>query len=197
MTRLRRRSVVALANDQVTITDACRAAGMDIPDAEYVRGRKLHCPFEAFYHRDFGREPALRIYPDTNHAYCFACATTFTPVYLVAQAWGLPVRTAARELLERFGSRAAVADPWTDPGRPPPDTALLADALRTFCARTAPGTWDDAQYDPRVSELLGGCLALLDRVTTDDAAIAWLAGSKAVMTSALTTWSVYTQQHRL
>lgn len=199
MNRTRRRSVVAQANEAVSITDVCRAVGMELPEDVFVRGRKLHCPFEAVYHRDLGLEPALRIYPDTNHAYCFACAATFTPVWLAAQVWGIPARAAARELLERCGIRPPSPDQvWAAAvgTADPPDTTLLSEALRTFCARTSPG-WADQQFDPVVAAVLSRCLALLDRVRTDADAVTWLSGCKNVMSRVLTDRSVYTQQPHL
>src|ERR1044072_7568207 len=110
----RQRSPVGLANEQVAITAACRQIGMDLPDdIGYGRSVKLRCPFGDLYHRDGGAEASFRVYPDSNSASCFNCATTYTPPRLLAQAWGITARAAAVELLERAGIKpVSLAHAW-------------------------------------------------------------------------------------
>lgn len=184
----RRPSPITLANEQVSIAHACRLIGMDIPDdLGYGRSRKVRCPFGEIYHRDGGIEPAFRIYPDANAAYCFSCAVRYSPVWLVAQAWGITARAAAVELLDRAGIKpVSLADAWAHATRrdTPPDHTLLAEALKTYCARVCPD-WDAAQFTPSTAGTLSRCLDLLDRVATDTDAQRWLDGCKLVMRRAL------------
>ncbi len=173
-----------MANEQVSIVDACRLIGMDVPDGVmHGRNMKLHCPFGEVFHSDGGVEAAMRIYPESNHLYCFAGCGYHTPVTLVAQAFDLTRRDAARELLERAGLREPTREEiWTAVAthHDPPDTAYLAQALKTYCRRTVPD-WERRQYEPDVSRRLSACLALLDHVDTDEAALRWLTGCKAIM----------------
>lgn len=180
----RRVSVVTIANEQVPITTACRLVGIDLSDdIAYGRSLKVHCPFGELYHSDGGVEPAFRVYPDSNSAYCFACKAYFSPVWLVAQHWGQPSREVAEELLAHIGYRpATAAQAWAQACArdTPPDRTLLAEALKTFCARIAPG-WSVGQFDPDTAAVLGRCLALLDHVHTDGDTARWLDGCKHAM----------------
>jgi hypothetical protein len=184
----RKRPVVELANEQVSITAACLLVGMDVPDdTGYGRSMRVRCPFGDVYHSDQGAEAAMRIYPDSNSAFCFSRCGYFTPVSLVATKWNISRHDAAVELLERAGIKpVSMAEAWAAAGirDSPPDTTLLAEALKTFCARTAPD-WADQQFDHRVAGTLARCFALLDKVGDDEDAHTWLAGCKTVMARAL------------
>lgn len=185
----RPRSVIALANEQVSIIYACQLIGMELPDDVGMRrSLKVTCPFGEIYHRDGGAEASFRIYPDSNSAYCFSCAVAYTPVRLVVAAWDGTPESVAVELLERAGLRPlSGAAAWTSAARyvPAPDATLLAEALKIFCARIDPH-WHRRQFDPPVAAVLSRCLALLDWVDTPAAAGQWLAGCKQVMTRTLT-----------
>ncbi len=191
----KRRSPITLANEQVSIMLACSLIGMAVPeDVSYGRSVKVRCPFGEIYHRDGGLDPSFRIYPESNHAYCFACAMGYSPVWLVAQAWGITARQAAAELLERAGIKpVSLADAWAAVAAPDnlPDVTLLAEALKTYCARIAPTGWAEAQFRPDVAATLSACLDLLDRVATAEDADQWLAGCKEAMSRALVRADVY------
>lgn len=182
------KSLVAVANEEVSIVTVLQMLAIELPDDIGTgRSRKLHCPFEQLYHSDHGASPALRVYPDTNSAYCFSCAAYFTPVSLAAKAMDCDRQTAATRLLDRIGHRPldlvaafqAAAD-----YEPEPDKALLADALKTFCRRTAE-RWGETQFEPRVATTLTRCLALLDLVRSEDDVRAWLGTCKTAMTRVL------------
>jgi hypothetical protein len=181
--------LIEIANDKISIITACRLVGMDIGEEIGVRGRKVHCPFGPIYHIDQGVDPAMRIYPATNHAYCFACTTSFTPVWLVAQAWGLSPAAAAANLLDRVGYRGASLSETFASARawvPRPEPTLLCEALKTFCCRIHPG-WEEAQFSPEVAATLSRCLALVDLVSTGPEAEQWLATCKLIMAATLQT----------
>ncbi len=186
----RRPNPIVYADEQVSIVTACRLIGMQVPDAcDMGRSVKLRCPFGEIYHRDHGAETAFRIYPDSNHAYCFACGQRYGPVRLVSLAWGVSNRQAAAELLDRAGLKpATLADLWAEVAHhePAPDTTMLAEALKTYCSRIAP-TWECDQFEPPVAAGLSACLALLDHVTTEAAALLWLERTKRFMHARLTT----------
>lgn len=144
---------------------------------------KVHCPFGDLYHSDQGIEAAFRIYPGSNSAFCFAGCGYFTPVGLAAMAWDRPKEEVAADLLDRVGYKpVSLAQAWAglQVREEPPDTAMLALALRTYCERVAPG-WAERQFEPGIGAVLDRCLALLPRVKTPDDAEQWLQVTKRVM----------------
>ncbi len=183
-------TAISLANEAVPIALACRLVGLDVDfDAAYGKSLKVYCPFGDIHHSDGGESKAMRIYPDTNSCFCFAGCGHFSAVRLVAHAWDRPAAEVAVELLERIGytplslaAEFASHATW----KPAPDTAHLAEALKMFCRRVTPD-WDRRQFDPLVAGRLARCLALLDRVRTDEDAATWLHGAKTHMHHILTT----------
>lgn len=182
------RSVVAVANERVSIIAVCREIGVSLPDGvPEQRSVKVHCPFGAFYHADGGMETALRVYPSTNSAYCFAGCGYFSPVWLFAQARDLSSREAALQLLDGIGYRPLDLIAQWDQAREPTeaiDKDSLSEALKVYCSRLDL-EWNDRQYDPGVSRTLSRCLELLSRVVTSEDAALWLEHTKLVMTRAL------------
>jgi len=177
------------ADQLVSIATACQIIGVDVPNG-YDTGRslKLRCPFGEFYHRDGGVDPSFRIYPDTNSAYCFRCSAYYTPTRLLALKWDCSPTQAAAYLMEHIGAKPLTrAEAWAKAVEisQPPATAQLADALKTFCARVHP-TWEVDQFEPDIATVLVTCLELLDRVSTDTDAAAWLAACKTAMQNAFT-----------
>jgi hypothetical protein len=179
-----RRSLVAVADDQVSILAACKLVGMQVSGLEdYGRSVKVRCPFGDVWHSDGGSEASMRIYTESNHAFCFSRCGYFTPVTLVAAAFDISRRAAAVELLQRAGIAAPTrAQAWARAVdcTPAPDTTALAEALKVFCSRQCTD-WFTAQLDPAVADTLTRCLALLDLVGDDDGARRWLAGCKRAM----------------
>ncbi len=173
-------SLIAVANEQVPIAVACRMAGVSVV-GDAGRPTKVHCPFGAL-HSDGGIDKAMRVYTDTNSAWCFSCTTFYTPVKIFAQARELDYRTAATVLLDHIGYRPlSLADQFAAAERSAqPDTAQLADALKIYCQRVIPG-WRGRQYNADESALLARCLALLDRVRSDTEAQLWLNTTKSIM----------------
>lgn len=182
------RSLIDLANEHVPIIAVCQWLGVPIEDTGHTRSRKTFCPFGAVYHSDGGAEPAMRVYPESNSAWCFRCSAYFAPVTMAAQAWDQDATTAATVLLDRVGYRPlSMAEQWaavTDLTQTP-DTTLLAEALKVYCQRVDP-QWSDRQFQPDVAAQLARCLALLERVRTDVDAATWLAATKDAMTRFLT-----------
>lgn len=67
--KLQQRSLVQVANDEISIIGVARMLGCHVGDVIDVKSVKVHCPF-GFLHPDGGMETAFRIYPGTNSAYC-------------------------------------------------------------------------------------------------------------------------------
>lgn len=177
-------AAITIANEQVSIVSVLQMLGVDLPDdVGSSRSRKLSCPFGQVYHSDGGVSPAMRIYPDTNSAYCFSCSMYFTPVSLAAQGLDCDPLTAANRLLDRIGHRpTTLAQKWEQARsyEPEPDKALLADALKTYCRRINPD-WAGRQFDPAVAATLTRCLSLLDLVHTAQDVSLWLSRCKVAM----------------
>ncbi len=185
---MKKTSVITVANEQVSIVSVCQMFGLDLPDdIGTARSRKVACPFGELYHSDHGVSPAMRIYPDTNSAFCFSCSTYYTPVSLAAQAMGCTRTTAATRLLDRVGYRPLdLATAWRQARdySPEPDRALLADSLKTYCRRICPD-WAHRQFDPQIAATLTRCLSLIDLVKTAEDAALWLRKCKFAMSQAL------------
>jgi hypothetical protein len=181
------RSLITMANEQVSIVYACALAGVEVPEGVTGRGYKTFCPFGEVWHSDQNAERAFVVYQDSNSAFCFACSTYFTPVYLVAKAWDRSLYDTAVELLDRVGYKpVSMAQAWANAATKEVvvDVTNLGLALRTYCSGVV-SDWDSVQFDPVVAHTLDQCLALLARVKTEDEATQWLHTTKQVMTSAL------------
>lgn len=174
--------LITVANEQVSISTVCRMLGIEVPD-DLGRSTKLHCPFEQVYHSDQGVDPAMRIYTETNSAYCFSCSAYYTPTSMYALGMDLRWRDAAVQLLDRVGYRPVdLRETWQRALETalPPDRAQLAEALKTYCRRVDPG-WSSHQFDDVVAAMLTRCLGLLDLVTDADQAWQWLECCKKIM----------------
>lgn len=182
------KSIIAVANEQVSIVTAMSMLGMDLPEGVGTsRSHKIHCPFGPVYHSDHGLSPAMRIYPDTNSAWCFSCAVYYTPVKLVSQALDVDVELAAARLLDHIGYQPVdLEQAWQRASsfEPVPDKALMAQALKTYCRRVC-ADWTSRQFQPVTAAGLSRCLAVLDLVRTDAEAQQWLSVSKAAMRQTL------------
>lgn len=183
-----RPNVVAVANEQVSIVTVCRMLRMDLPDElGSGRSRKVECPFGETYHSDGGVSPAMRIYPETNSAYCFSCSAYYTPVSLAAKAMDTTRQVAALRLLDRIGVKPRdLAAAWESARQyhPQPDKALMADALKTYCRRTC-ADWSQRQFEPGIARALNRCFALLELVKSGDDVGLWLASCKEFMRRAI------------
>lgn len=180
----RQRSLIAVADEKVPIIEVCRLLGVSaFGDVNEGSTRKVHCPFGAIYHSDGGVSMTMRIYADTNTAWCFNCTHGYTPTKMAARAWDMDRVTAAGRLLGHIGwFPPSLDEVWQELANyhPPVDIDQLAEALKTFCRRVTPD-WAQRQFVPVVAERLSACLSLLALVSTDDDARAWLNGCKSAM----------------
>lgn len=182
-------SAVRLANRKVPIELACQLAGTSTPGVvDRIRSLKIRCPFGAVYHDDGGVEPALRIYPGPNNAWCFACGEFFTPVKICSMAWDVQPEDAAIQLLDRIGYKpASYAHHWREVTTPPlPDGHALTQALQFACERIEPD-WAARQQEPVVAEYLARCLGLIPSITSQEEADTWLSATQQVMEGVLLT----------
>lgn len=176
------KSVIQLANERMTIIEACNSLGMDVMDFS-IASLKVWCPFGHLYHADGGTTKAMRIYPATNSAWCFAGCGYFTPVKLIAMDKGITEQQAAESILEStnyvppdYESRwNALLDE-----KPAINTDDLTEALKIACSRMVPD-WEERQFDEVVAHKLRQCLALLRKVRSEEDATKWLSTTKQIM----------------
>lgn len=176
------RSLVSLANAQVRMAFAASLCGVEVPGDITGKSVKVHCPFFT-NHSDYGMSAALRIYPDSNSGYCFACQSYYSPVKIYAQFTDKTYDEAAADLLDRTGYKPLdYAHLWdqVQEAAQEIDRASLGEALKVWCGANVPD-FEARQFYGLVQLLLGRCLDLLDRVQTEEDAARWLAACKTAM----------------
>lgn len=177
---------IRIANERMTITEACRYIEMDLGDFS-VASMKTYCPFGDLNHDDGGISKAFSVYPATNSAYCFACAMYFTPVKLVAADRDVPEFEAAEIILEHTGYVAPdFAARWDAAVAVKNDVDYdgLTNALKIACGHMVPD-WEDRQLEDEVAGTLQRCFSAAYKVTNDEEARQWLDITKTVMRRAL------------
>jgi len=177
-----RAELLKTANERVSITAACNMIGMNVSDYA-AASMKVYCPFGEIFHQDGGMSKSMRIYTESNSAFCFAGCGYFDPVKLISTKRDIPEEAAAEALLEETGYVAPnYQDQWDAlmSEKPVVNTADLAEALKVACSRMVPN-WEERQFDELVSHKLAQCLDLLRKVHTDDDATNWLDVTKKVM----------------
>jgi hypothetical protein len=168
----RPRSLVSVANEQVSFTRAASWAGLS-SGGERDRGLKVTCP-------SCGGQGALRVYP--GHGYCFGERRRWTAVSLLAEKWELDEEHAAVRALDMIGYVPPDFEHMWDIAQRQPEVARenLARALRIWCEVYC-ADWVVRQYAPAVADRLSRCLGLLPGVLTEDQCNRWLVVCKEAM----------------
>jgi hypothetical protein len=187
---LRQKSWIDLANEHVHIADVLNTLGVFVPESVKSGGtKKVHCPF-GFYHSDNGLTKAMRVYGNSNTAYCFSCSKSYSPVTLASAAWDCSWHNAAFRLLEDSGFKPkSLQERWAEASTKEvnkPDLIALGEALKTYCSIVYPN-WEQDQLNDYVGDKLNKCLSLLDLVETDEDATKWLQTCKTAMSKHLET----------
>lgn len=185
---LRQKSWIDTANEYVHIADVLLSLEIFVPESVKSGGtKKVHCPF-GFYHSDNGLSKAMRVYGNSNTAYCFSCSKSYSPVTLAAAAWDCSWNNAAFRLLEDAGFKPkSLKERWAEATTQEvnkPDLIALGDALKTYCSTIYPN-WNVVQLKDSVGGKLNKCLSLLDLVNTDEEAEKWLSICKLIMSTQL------------
>lgn len=145
---------------------------------------KLDCPFIGLFHEV---HRTLRIYGETNSAYCFACKDYFTPVKLISMSKDMTSDEATQWILkEKNYTEPTFEEMWDamEAEEELVDTHSLAEALKTACAAMDP-RWKDKQFEESVSGKLQQCFVLLSKVKTASDSELWLKASKVAMARVL------------
>lgn len=144
------RDRVELANERVPLRSVMAKYGVNYPELELGVSMKIQCPW-GMLHSDGGVDPAMRVYAEENHAFCFAGCGRITPVRLEAEQRGIPFAQAASELLHDYNIKPLT---WTErierlredgPVRVG-DPGAFAQALVTYIRSVLPagGEYDEA-----------------------------------------------------
>lgn len=154
------------ANEKVPILFVLRHHGVAVPDLENSRSMKMRCIW-ADFHPDGGTEASMRLYADSNHAFCFAGCGVLTPVRVHADVRGVSPRQAARELLDLADIRPLH---WTErlvrleQRDDSTSRRNYAQALVTYVSSRKP---HGQEYDASVVEAVRVALAELDNLASD------------------------------
>lgn len=175
-----------IVNETVSILRVCRDLGVETPDFYNGASLKVRCPFGDVAHSDGGHEAAMRIYEDTNGAWCFMEQKLFTPTLLYALSHDVDEDLAAERLIEQYRPELDNKDLWEklQNWQMEIDLHSLAEALKIYCARISVN-WDEVQFEELISSTLLRCLALLDKIQTSMDADLWLVSTKVVMSNAI------------
>lgn len=118
---------------------------------------KTNCPLES-EHSDGGIRKSMRVYSNSNSAWCFSHGMKFTPVYLWQLATGLSKVRAAYDLLNVHGQpfrSQDYAERWDKMNEKETkriEMDNLREAIRLF-ASSLP-QFSTRQYDPQVMKML-------------------------------------------
>lgn len=167
MRRLRYRSIVAEADDRISIILILQRLGVEVESApEPGSNIRVLCPFENFNHSGTMRDRRqMRIYSD-NRAYCHECNCQYTPTSLMAMEWGCTRGRAAQQLLSALETSTEREELVS---RMPVVRANVTAAL---------AIWAEAHGVVRMSELYGRWMDHLDSAATEAEALEWLAAAK-------------------
>lgn len=173
--------LIRLANEEVSIYTVLSKIGVEY-QGYYGTTSKLYCPFGYITHIDGGQSKAMRVYPDTNSLFCFACNEHYTPVKLFAAYTDLDWESAAEVLLTDSGwVPETYEEKWDklieETKFNPEETQI---ALDNACRRIDP-LWNvHATFDPYKSAYQR-CLQGLTQVVDIATSIKWLEESKEIM----------------
>lgn len=189
MQLVQRTSWITLANEQVKIVDVLASINISVQVASsHGVSKKLHCPFGGLYHSDSGLEKTMRVFQETNSAYCFRCNQSYDSVSLASALWDVSRPEAAMRLLEDSDFKPkTLKERWRDAVTPEVievDLLSLADALKTYCSGISQD-WNIKQLDGEVAIKLNACLDLLRSVNTPQDSEKWLSVCKQVMSKVL------------
>lgn len=160
---------IALA-DEISIEDVLN----DLFDIDVPKGSdtwKTYCPL-GHEHSDAGRSKAMRIYTESNSAYCFSHRMRFTPVILAQLKFDKSRRRSAQLLLDHYeinyGPRT-LEERWNTLGPISDPTGVDESLLRgMFLAHlhTLPG-YVEQQYEPEVMDVVNKVLLSADLIDSD------------------------------
>lgn len=181
------REKIEQANELMGIVEALNIIGSDVADFA-LASMKIYCPFGEIFHADGGRTRAMRVYPATETAWCFAGCGYFTPVKMIAEGKDLSEELSAEWILEyKNFTSPDYMERWNTLMEAPTDTVdveSLAEALKVACSRIHPN-WENVQLDRPVAHKFQQCVSLLPKVKTPVEADRWLNVAKAAMKQVL------------
>lgn len=144
---------------------------------------KTYCP-EGEEHSDKGRSPTLKVFPDSNSAWCFSHSKMYNPAQLAKVAVGSSRVESCKKILELY--KISTAPPTVEERNQildemekseEIDVDEAREALFTY-ARTLKG-WNYGQYRPTVVKAINSVLReLKDTDSSFESMDDWLTSSK-------------------
>lgn len=156
-------------------------------DADEQLPMKLYCMW-GNTHADGGLERALRTYPETNSAFCFAGCGWQDPVGLARRTWGLRAYRAAQRLNDEYGDPTKTWQERVEANArstTPADIKAILPAVLHYHLQADPD-YGTLSLDPRVLAATEAALVQLDGANpTPDEARAWLGTAVKAVSEAL------------
>jgi hypothetical protein len=177
-------SVVDIANRIVPLRIVLGMTNIYVSEFTYGKSIKTRCPFADIYHLTEDAGKSMRVYSDTNTAFCYMGCGVLTPVSVYAKLNGVPYKAAAKFLLEKVGHKLKTFDEkWADAvnGVEPLNLQGYRDALNEICTSYSKGEWSSLKYSPSVSSSFSKLLEILDKASSYEDADRWLATARQLM----------------
>ena len=176
-------ALVARANEITDLRLMLNELDCDIPE-DTVGSWKARCPWGA-EHEDGGIDKAMRYYPESNSAFCFATHGMLTPVRLVSMAEGISQHKSAQRLMgsagikygwrDRFHEMQAASSPYVT-ATPAYAFSALQVRLRAYPA------YMERQYDSDFRAALEARMDVLGATPGSfDSYMAWVEESVAAL----------------
>ena len=179
---------VHLANTQVRIEKVLNDLyGIEIPEG--VGNWRAACP-KGIEHRDGGLAKSMRVFSDSNTAWCFSHSESFTPVSLWQNRSSVSSRVkAAKQLLGAYGfptEPPSLEERWKstqDEAAEDLDPSNLRSALVYFAKTQLPG-YVTRQYEGDVMNIMSNLLESVDDLPPEssyDTMVQWMNKSKGIL----------------
>lgn len=177
-------SIIDTANKIVPLRIVLGMTNIYVSEFTYGKSIKARCPYADIYHLTEDAGKSMRVYSDTNTAFCYMGCGVLTPVSVYAKLNGVSYKESAKFLLEKVGHKLKTFDEkWQDAvaGFEPLNLQGYREALTEMCIFHSEGEWGTLKYAPGVSAAFSKLLTVLDKATSYEDADRWLDKARLIM----------------
>jgi hypothetical protein len=174
-------SVIDLANKIVPLRIVLRMGNIYVSEFTYGKSIKARCPYADIYHLTEDAGKSMRVYSDTNTAFCYMGCGVLTPVSVYAKLNGVSYKQSALFLLEKVGHKLKTFDEkWEDAVNAvqPLNLEGYREALNEMCLFYTDGEWNSLKYSSSISSSFSKLLEILDKAQSYEDADRWLEAAK-------------------
>jgi hypothetical protein len=170
-------SIIDIANKIVPLRIVLGMTNIYVSEFTYGKSIKARCPYADIYHLTEDAGKSMRVYSDTNTAFCYMGCGVLKPVSVYAKLNGVSYKDSAKFLLEKVGHKLKTFDEkWADAVS---DTGPLKlegyrEALDEICLQHSQGQWGYLKYMSSISSSFSQLLSILDKAQSYDDADKWL-----------------------